>query len=87
MLGAARLRNGVRSPSPILLGLALHHRRDWVLELQPVSRTAATIRRAEPLGHDALAAELAGMAEDGRAIVVLRLAAEAAFDLGSPRAN
>jgi hypothetical protein len=26
MLGAARLRNGMRSPSPVLLGLALHPR-------------------------------------------------------------
>jgi hypothetical protein len=49
---------------PLLLGLPLHCRRGRVLELEQVPRAAADIRRAQALRHDALAAEVAGMAKD-----------------------
>ena len=48
----------------ILLRLALHRWRCRVLELEPVPRAAANVRRAQTLRHDPLAAELAGVAVD-----------------------
>src|SRR5262249_22340115 len=51
-------------PPPIFLRLALHCWRGRVLELEPVGRWARTVARAEPLRHDALEAELAGVAKD-----------------------
>jgi hypothetical protein len=57
------------SPAPIFLGLALHRRRFRVLELEPVLRPAGAIARPEPLRHDALEPELAGVLKYALAIV------------------
>jgi hypothetical protein len=43
--------------------LALHSRRRRVLDLDPVRRSAGAVWGAEPLGYDALTAELARMVE------------------------
>src|SRR5262249_59123322 len=58
------------SAFPFLLRLALHRRRCRVLELEPVPRAAADIRRAQALRHDASAAEPAGVAVDDIAAVL-----------------
>src|SRR6516225_9343975 len=47
--------------APILFGLTFHRGRVRVLELEPIRRAAAAVARAEPLRHDALASELAGV--------------------------
>src|SRR5262245_55156028 len=51
---------------PLLLSLPLHRRGGRILELEPVPRAAGDVGRAETLRYDALAAELAGVAEDPR---------------------
>jgi hypothetical protein len=55
--------------TPFLFRLALHRRRRWVLELQPVLALAAAIDRAQPLRHDAFEAHLAGVPEDDIAVM------------------
>jgi hypothetical protein len=72
LVGATR-----RSSPPILFGLALHRWCCRILALYPVPRAAADIRRAEPLRHDALEAELAGVAEND--VTTLRDAAKTRF--------
>src|SRR5258705_13135510 len=61
------------SSPPILFRLAPHRRCRWVLELEPVGRTARTIAGAEPLGHTALAAERAGVLKHYGALRVLQM--------------
>src|SRR5262249_53781679 len=56
---------------PNLLLLRARRRRCWVLDLQPVTHSARAIQRAEPLRHDALAAERAGMLVDDGAVIVI----------------
>ena len=46
---------------PVLLGFARHRRCRRVLDIEPMLRPAGTVRGADALGHDALAAELAGL--------------------------
>src|SRR5262249_47892254 len=75
--------------APALLRLALHRRRGWVLELQPVLRPAAAIDRAEPLADDALEPELARVAKNdvaglGDVFVELQPEAGAAQQRGEP---
>jgi hypothetical protein len=62
--GMPRLRlHGVLTP--LLLGLAPYRQRRRILT---VLRSAGAIERAEPLRHDALAAELAGLLMDDLAV-------------------
>ena len=70
------------SSSPFLFRLALHRRGRRVLELEPMSGAAADIRRAEPLRHNALAAELAGVAVDDVAADPIRFTP---YGTGIPR--
>ena len=58
------------SSAPILFRLAPDRWRLRVLELEPVRRTAGAIARAQPLGDDALAAELAGVLENRQPAIV-----------------
>ena len=53
---------------PILLGFAPHCGRCRVLDLQPVLRATGTVERTQPLRHDVLAAELAGLPVDDIAV-------------------
>ena len=55
--------------APVLLGFPLHRWCFWVLELQPIFRSAGSIARAEPLRDDPLQPHLAGMVEYALAIV------------------
>jgi hypothetical protein len=48
-----------------------------VLQFEPVRRAAGAVARAEPFRDDALAAELAGVLEDGRAAVVREVLVQA----------
>jgi hypothetical protein len=57
--------------APVLLGFPLHGRRRWIFDLDPVAGPARAVRRTEPLGHDALAAELARVVKDDRALDVV----------------
>jgi hypothetical protein len=50
--------------APVLLGFPPHGRRRWIFDLDPVAGPARAVRRTEPLGHDALAAELARVVKD-----------------------
>jgi hypothetical protein len=59
------------SSSPILLRLALHRRRRRILHLKPVGRAAGAVGRVLTLRYDAFQAELAGVAEDYLAVIVL----------------
>ena len=68
LAGFSVRRRALSSFAPVFLRLAPHRWRNWVLELKPVRRTAGAVARAEPLGDDALAAELAGVL-DHRAII------------------
>jgi hypothetical protein len=52
----------IRSPPPILFGLALYRRRLQVLHLEQIGRAAGPVKRALALGHDAFEPELAGVA-------------------------
>src|SRR5262249_22621645 len=52
--------------SPVLLGIPFHRWRRRVLELEPVPRAAADIRRAQALANNPLAAQPAGVAVGGR---------------------
>src|SRR5262249_60652421 len=52
--------------SPVLLGIPFHRWRRRVLELEPVPRAAADIRRAQALANNTLAAQPAGVAVGGR---------------------
>src|SRR5215472_18197213 len=82
-LGMTSSKNGVKCvmsdtpparPSlfaPVLLRVALHRRCRRVLDLEPVIDPAGAVRRAEPLRHDAFAAERAGMLEDDSAVAVI----------------
>ena len=63
--------------APILLRLPPDRRRGRVLELEPVRRAAGAVARAEPLGDDALAAELAGVLEHRQPAVVLQVLVQA----------
>ena len=54
---------------PILFALALHRRRLRVLHLEPVGRAAGAVGRILPLRHYTFEPHLAGMGEDGRAMV------------------
>jgi hypothetical protein len=56
--------------TPVLFRLAPHGGRRWVLDLEPVSRSAGAIQRAKPFRHDAFATQLAGMVKDDRAFDV-----------------
>ena len=58
---------------PIFFVQPPHRRCRWVLDLQPVRRSACPIRRAKPLGHDALAAERARVLVDDGTIAAERL--------------
>jgi hypothetical protein len=49
------------TPAPIFLRFAPHRRRRRILDLEPLPGSAGAVERAEPLRHDALAAELAGV--------------------------
>ena len=53
---------------PILLGLASHSQCHRVLDLEPVIDPAGAVRRAEPLGYDALASERAGVLVEDRTV-------------------
>src|SRR6476469_8447235 len=53
---------------PLLFRLAPNRRRRRVLDLEPVRRSAGAVRRAQPLRHDALAAERARVLVDRRAV-------------------
>ena len=55
---------------PILLGLALHRRRGRVLELEPIAAAAGSVARAEPLADDAFETHGAGVAKDGRGVIL-----------------
>jgi hypothetical protein len=57
-----------RSAIPIFLFKPPYRGRSRVLDLEPVRRSAGAVRRAEPLGHDALAAERSGVLVDRRAV-------------------
>jgi hypothetical protein len=53
-----------------------------VASLQPVSATAALVETADPLRHDSLEAQLAGLGEDDRALGLDRLAEQDAVEAG-----
>ena len=53
--------------TPLFLRLAPHRGRCRILDLESLPGAAGAVSRAEPLRHDALAAELAGLAIDDRA--------------------
>src|SRR4029077_14475137 len=53
---------------PIFFVQPPHRRCRWVLDLQPVRRSACPIRRAKPLGHDSLAAERARVLVDNHTL-------------------
>jgi hypothetical protein len=55
---------------PILLGFTLYRWRFRILDLHPMRRTPGAIGRAEPLRHDAFAAEFAGVLENDVAVAV-----------------
>src|SRR4051794_3836500 len=48
-----------------------------VLELQPVWRTPRSVTRSQPLGDNALAAELTGVLEDRQTAIVLKVLVQA----------
>ena len=52
---------GYASAAPILFGLSFHRLCLWVFHLHPTVRATRAIKRPEPLGHNALAAEPAGV--------------------------
>lgn len=54
-----------RSP-PLLLGLALGGRCQQILDIQPTGRSAGAVGRGEPLRHDTLATQRAGVHLDDR---------------------
>src|SRR5262249_54146373 len=61
------------SLAPILFGLSPDRRCLRIFDLHPVRRPAGAIQRAEPLRHDALAAELAGVLENDLAVALVML--------------
>jgi hypothetical protein len=69
---------------PILFGLAPHGWRSRVLDFEPVIDAPGAIRWAEPLRHNAFAAELAGLPEDDRTVALVVLID---YDAGTRRAN
>jgi dsRNA-specific ribonuclease len=58
---------------PIFLRLPTNRRRLWVLELEPVGRSATAVPRSQALRDDAFEAHLAGVLEDSDAIRVLKV--------------
>ncbi len=70
---ADKSRNSCGLAPPILLGLARHSRGIPVLDFEPVGHAAGTIGGAEPLRHDAFAAEPAGVLEDYLAVALVVL--------------
>ena len=56
------------SSAPIFPRFTLHGGRLWIFDFDPVIRTARSIGRAQPFGHDAFAAELAGVLENGGSV-------------------
>jgi hypothetical protein len=56
--------------APILLRLALHRWRIRIFDFQPKRRAARAIDRAEPLRHDALTTEFAGVLKDDLAVLL-----------------
>jgi hypothetical protein len=65
-----KVRPAARPPltAPIFFRLTLHCRRCGVFDLAPIVDPTAAVGRAEPLRHDTLAAERAGMLEDYRSV-------------------
>src|SRR6516164_6067944 len=59
--------------APSFFGLAFHGRRFRVFDLDSKRPPAGAIRRAKPLGHNALAAELAGVLENDFAVALVVL--------------
>jgi hypothetical protein len=59
--------------APIFLGFAFHCRRIWIFDFQPKRRAPPAIGRAEPLRHDTLATELASLAKNDLAILLVML--------------
>jgi hypothetical protein len=59
--------------APIFLGLAFHRWRLRVFHLHPTVSAARAIKRPEPLGHNALAAEPAGVLEYDLAVALVVL--------------
>jgi hypothetical protein len=55
--------------APFLFLFALHRRSIRVLHFEPIGRAARAVGPVLPLRHDALKPHLAGMGEDGRAVV------------------
>jgi hypothetical protein len=69
--------------SPLCFPCPDHRRAVGVLDL-PVPRRARSVRRAQPLRHDAFQAHAASLPEDGGAVLVGVLAAASAPALGFP---
>jgi hypothetical protein len=70
--------SGISSPpatpaAPIFFRFALQGRRLRILDLEPVIHSAGTVRRAEALRHDALAAEIADVLVDDGAVANVML--------------
>src|ERR1700737_4567650 len=61
---------------PTFFRFAFHDRRIPILTLDPVARAAGRIRGIATLQHDPLQAELAGMMEDKRALLVVQMLIE-----------
>ncbi len=75
-MSAASSSPTARYPSltaPILFRFALHRRRRRVLDLEPVIDPSRAVQRAEPLRHDALAAETASVLVDDRTVALIML--------------
>ena len=71
------VRPGLWSPTPILFRLTTDGWCLRVLELEPIRRAARPIARAEPLRHDPLAAERAGVLKHSQPAVALQVLVEA----------
>jgi hypothetical protein len=65
--------------TPILFGLATHRWRGRVLDLHPTVGAAGSVGRTEPLRHDTLAAESAGVLVDDRSVARVVLVEGDAF--------
>jgi hypothetical protein len=57
--------------APVLFGLTSDRGRARIFDLHPMRRAPGTIKRAEPLRDNALAAELAGVLKDNFAVALV----------------
>jgi hypothetical protein len=57
--------------APPILRFTFNRWRFRILDLHPMRNSTGAVRRTEPLRHDALAAERAGVLEDGCAVTVI----------------